>query len=246
MDDLKSDLMNNKNDKPQLYNFNNFTNHNHTKVTNNNHLNNNSSTRPNKISNRNSGLSVRERKSINIDSICHLNWMLIILLFTLINLYNFGYLESRCKDYKSILLALSRIISSLTAIETTSFFIIWFFLTNSRHCHMQIIYDCITALHIFMAFLNILYAISTFLSKTCEIAFAESSETRLVVDLHNFDKLQQLAYKYDLKIAGLGHILLTIIVAFSAIHLTTKRSKFFLHYLTKRGLMTEFLWETLD
>lgn len=120
-------------------------------------------------------------------------------------------------------------------------FLVRFFLTNSRYYHMQIVYDTITGTHIFVAFVNILYAVCTFLSRTCH-------ENKLTVglDLKHVDKLHLLAYKYDLKVAGAGHIFLTTIIVYSAIHLTTKRSKFTLHYLAKRGLLTEYFWATID
>ena len=186
------------------------------------------------------GLTARERRSINIDSISHLMWMIIILVFTLVNLYERN-LDDRCAEFRATLITFSRLISSLTAIETTSFYLAWFFLTKSKYYHMQIIYDIITGTHIFVAFLNIFYAISTFLSRTCH-------ENKLTADLNlqNLDKIHYLAYKYDLKISGVAHIFLTVVIVFSAIHLTTKRSKFTLHYLTKRNLLTEYLWEVID
>lgn len=249
------------NSKVQLYNFNSHfgdspnSNSNANSNANSNHRATNGHPYPknamrngvrklprriNRLPNRNAGLTVNERKSINIDSICHLNWMIIILLFTLINLYERN-LDERCVAHKSTLITFSRLISSVTAIETTVFYLTWFFLTNSRHYHIQTLYDTITGTHIFIAFINILYAVCTFLSRTCH-----ESKLTAGLDLKHVDKLHLVAYKYDLKIAGAGHIFLTTIIVFSAIHLTTKRSKFTLHYLAKRGLLTEYFWATID
>lgn len=242
MTDQEKILESVKCDKIQIHNFNNFNGLNKSHSNGTNHLK--SDLRARQISNssetRRIGLTLRERRSINIDSICHLNWMIIIIIFTLINLYE-RILDEKCKEYKATLISFSRIISSITAIETTIFYLIWFFLTNSKYYHLQIIYDSITSAHIIVAILNMVYAIVTFLSRTCH-------ETKLTLhlDLKNADLLHLLAYRYDLKIAGSAHIFLTIIIVFSAIHLTTKRSKFTLHYLAKRGLLTEYLWETLD
>lgn len=116
------------NNKVQLYN--NFANSNaHGRPTNGhpfpkkNGVHHRKPTRP-RLPNRSSGLTLNERKSINLDSICHLNWMIIILLFTLINLYERN-LDVRCIEHKSTLITFSRLISSITAIETTVFYLIW-------------------------------------------------------------------------------------------------------------------------
>lgn len=191
---------------------------------------------------KSTGLSIKERKSINIDSICHLNWMLIILIFTLINIYNFTYLDERCKEYKTTLIFFSRFISALAAIETTIFYLVWFFLTNSKYYYMQIVYDTITGSHITVAFLNVLFSLATFLARTCH----EQKLTTEIDFRNQHDKIHLLALKYDLKIAAMGHLLFCVIIAFSAIHLTTKRSRFRLNSLNKRGLLVEYLWEVID
>ena len=188
---------NNKCDKVQLYNFTNNNRSNHQTNHHHHHLKNGlKKPRAKKVSSP--GLTARDRKSINIDSICHLNWMLIILLFTLINLYEFGYLDSRCKEFKSTMITFSRLISSLTAIETTTYYLVWTLLTNSRYYHMQTVYDAITGAHIFISFLNILFAVTTFLTRTCH-----ENKLTTELDFHNVDKLHLLALKYDLKIAGI-------------------------------------------
>ena len=113
--------------KAQLYNFNNFTNSNHRSTNGHSYPKNGVRKLPrrlNQLPNRNSGLTVNERKSINIDSICQLVWFLVILLFTLINLYERN-LDQRCVEHKSTLVAFSRLISSITAIETTIFYLTW-------------------------------------------------------------------------------------------------------------------------
>ena len=114
--------------KVQLYSFNNFAPPNNHRPTNGHSCLKNGvrklPRRMNRLPNRSSGLTLNERKSINLDSICHLNWMIIILLFTLINLYERN-LDVRCVQHKSTLITFSRLISSITAIETTIFYLTW-------------------------------------------------------------------------------------------------------------------------
>ena len=160
----------------------------------------------------------------NLNTFSAVLWSLVITYFV------FYEITDKCWEALSLLLPMSVIVSTITCIEMTVVWMVWYLSLVYHYINRNKI--CVTVLtnHLIIGFLNLFTAVIQFGSKTC----------------YQWEKLDPslehiVPVRYDIKTTAIIHSIIAINMFICAMILAIKRNDFKFYVLWRKGLLNDYL-----
>ncbi|UXI19376.1 hypothetical protein NH340_JMT05319 [Sarcoptes scabiei] len=165
----------------------------------------------------------RRMRLIRLGLTYYIAWFLMILFALLVPPYLLYFInEQECWDSRQSIIIISIVLSALTSIISFILLCIQFLTVNKtnqcRQNYCQLSFIILTLLFV----LNFLLAIYVFNMFTCYFDPTKSDS----IELSDSDWFNQLAIRYDLKIAAVLHLLCSVLAFYTAIGFAIIRNNF--------------------